>query len=180
MRYGYIRPIELYDEIDDQKQKLGAYTENIFIETHTDTKHRDQLDTLLNEVMGLEDELIVTDLCILADSTQQLVDIINFSSKGIIKIRVVNPDIFITPTPRFTFQQVLNEISKFQSDVVRFRTKQGVSRANKAGKQVGRPKRNDKNMKKAIEMYMSKEYTLDDIKATTNISRATLYRHLES
>ncbi|AKG74637.1 recombinase family protein [Salinicoccus halodurans] len=180
MKYGYIRPIDLYDDIGDQKQKLNAYTENIFIETHTDTKHRHQLDTLLHEVMGLEDELIVTDLCILADSTQQLVDIINFSSKGVIKVRIINPGIFITPTPRFTFQQVLNEISNFQSDVVRFRTKQGISSANKAGKQIGRPKRSDDNMKKAIEMYMSKKYTLDDIKAATNISRATLYRHLES
>lgn len=35
MRYGYIRPIALYDEINDQKQKLEAHIPNIFIETHT-------------------------------------------------------------------------------------------------------------------------------------------------
>ncbi|MFH0153176.1 resolvase, partial [Pseudomonas aeruginosa] len=27
--------------------------------------------------------------------------------------------------------------------------------------------------------YMSKKYTLDEIKEKTNISRATLYRHLD-
>ena len=44
---------------------------------------------------------------------------------------------------------------------------------------MGRPKRSDDNIKRAVEMYMSKKYTLDDIKSATNISRATLYRHLE-
>jgi predicted transcriptional regulator len=45
---------------------------------------------------------------------------------------------------------------------------------------LGRPKRDDNNLRDAIEMYMSKKkYTLDEIKEQTNISRATLYRHLD-
>lgn len=52
MRYGYIRPIALYDEINDQKQKLEAHTPNIFTEEHTDTKGRDQLDILLKHPTG--------------------------------------------------------------------------------------------------------------------------------
>ncbi len=44
---------------------------------------------------------------------------------------------------------------------------------------LSRPKRDDNNLRDAIEMYMSKKYTLDEIKEQTNISRATLYRHLD-
>ncbi len=44
---------------------------------------------------------------------------------------------------------------------------------------MSRPKRDDNNLRDAIEMYMSKKYTLDEIKEQTNISRATLYRHLD-
>ena len=47
------------------------------------------------------------------------------------------------------------------------------------GNKVGRPKRDDKNLKDAVDMYMSKKFTLDEIKEKTNISRATLYRHLD-
>ncbi len=44
---------------------------------------------------------------------------------------------------------------------------------------MGRPKRNDENIRKAIEMYTLNKFTLDEIKSATNISRATLYRHLD-
>ncbi|MCG7333556.1 recombinase family protein [Salinicoccus roseus] len=178
MIYGYIRPVELYDDVQAQEVKLKKFTDNIFMEAHADNKDREQLNTVINRLQA-KDELLVTDLCILADSTNQLVDIINFCSREFIHIRILNPWIFITPTPRYTFQQVLNEISSFQSDVVKFRTKQGISKATRSGKQIGRPKRNDDNMKQAIDMYLSKEYTLDQIKESTSISRSTLYRHLE-
>ncbi|MEJ7509009.1 helix-turn-helix domain-containing protein, partial [Staphylococcus simulans] len=55
----------------------------------------------------------------------------------------------------------------------------GLENYTREGKSLGRPKRDDKNLRDAIEMYMSKKYTLDEIKAKTNISRATLYRHLD-
>lgn len=179
MKYGYIRPVDIYDEVKIQKQNLENYTDSNFIETHTDNKNRYELEKLINDTINPEDELFVTDLCILADSTKQLVDIINFAGQESIRIHILNIDFVIDPSSRFSFHQVLNEISNFQSDVVSFRTKRGLNQAAREGKRMGRPKRSDENIKSAVEMYMSKEYTLDEIKEATNISRATLYRHLD-
>lgn len=47
------------------------------------------------------------------------------------------------------------------------------------GISTGRPRKPDENVKKAIEMYQSKNYTLADIKEKTGISKSTLYRYLE-
>jgi DNA invertase Pin-like site-specific DNA recombinase len=121
----------------------------------------------------------VTDLFILADSTKQLVDLVNEAVDKKASIIILNKNLTIDTKTPLTFSTSLNLISEFQSDIVKFRTRLGMSEASSKGKQLGRPKRSDENIKKAIEMYMSKEYTLDEIKKETNISRATLYRHLD-
>lgn len=179
MKYGYIRPMELYDDIKNQTLKIKRYTEHTYIEDHAESKRRHQLDHLIDKIVKENDQIIVTDICILADSTKQLVDIINACSKKSVQLYFINPDITVSADTEYSFQQILNEISNFQSDVVRFRTQQGMSKAAKEGKKMGRPKRSDDNIKRAVEMYMTKKYTLEEIREQTNISRATLYRHLE-
>lgn len=179
MDYGYVRPVNLYDSLNDQINKIKHYADKIYTEPHIENKRRDQLSTLLNEKIKENDQIILTDICILADSTKQLVDIIDICSSKSVKIHFINPDIIVSPDSKYSFQQVLNEISNFQSDIVKFRTQLGMNKAAKDGKKMGRPKRSDDNIKRAVQMYMTKKYTLDEIKDQTNISRATLYRHLE-
>lgn len=180
MKYGYIRPVELYDDIAGQKKKIMEYTNEIFMESHSENKKRLELERVLEATLDAGDELIVTDFCILADSTKHLVDIIDSCIRKSVQIRILNPDIVIDEDTEYNFQRILNEVSNFQSDIVKFRTQLGVDKAIKGGKKMGRPRRSDENIKRAVEMYMSKKYTLDEIKEKTNISRATLYRHLES
>lgn len=55
----------------------------------------------------------------------------------------------------------------------------GMDEAKKQGKSIGRPKKSDDNIKKAISMY-HEGYKLHDIKIETGISKSTLYRYLES
>lgn len=62
---------------------------------------------------------------------------------------------------------------------MKFRTRMRLDNYTREGKSLGRPKRDDKNLRDVIELYMSKKYILDEIKAKTNISRATLYKHLD-
>ncbi|GGB09325.1 resolvase [Macrococcus hajekii] len=178
MKYGYIRPIDLKDTEENQMKKLNSLTEEIFKENHAKNKNRKVLDELLKQLKE-DDELIVTDLFILADSTKHLSDIINMMKDSNFKIHVYNTGIVINRTVSFNFIDTLEIITQFQTDVVRFRTKQGISKSREEGKQIGRPKRSDDNLDRAIKMYLSKSYTLDEIKEKTNISRATLYRHLD-
>lgn len=55
----------------------------------------------------------------------------------------------------------------------------GLENYKREGEILDRSKCDDKNLRNAIEMYKRNKYILDEIKANTNISRATLYKHLD-
>ncbi|MFB7142021.1 helix-turn-helix domain-containing protein [Gottfriedia sp. NPDC056225] len=59
-------------------------------------------------------------------------------------------------------------------------TKKGLYEAKQKGVTSGRPKKPGENVKRAIVMYQSKKYTLEEIKQETGISKSTLYRYLEN
>ena len=178
MIYGYIRDVELYDSMIEQRRKLKKYADEIFEEQHGKNKRRTQLGYLFSILQG-GDYVYATDLFILADSTKQLVDLVDIVVQKNASIIILNKSLEINGHSTYNFRDTLHLLSEFQSDVVKFRTRIGMSSAASKGKPSERPKRNDDNMKKALEMYMSKKYTLDEIKTITNISRATLYRHLD-
>ncbi|MDW5472658.1 recombinase family protein [Staphylococcus equorum] len=180
MKYGYVRPVTINDSVVEQIKKIKTYTNIVIEETHANNKKRNELDTLLNSKLNYDDGLYITDLCIIADSTKHLVDILDFLSDKDISLYVINLNKKITKDDNGSFIKTLHDITDFQSDIVKFRTRMGLEKYTKNGKNLGRPKRDDKNLRDAIEMYMSKKYTLDEIKEKTNISRATLYRHLDN
>ena len=179
MKYGYIRPVTINDDLNEQKKKIETYTKKIVEESHANNKKRNELDLLLKKKLVSGDAVYITDLCILADSKKQLVDILDYLSQKDISLYVINLNRYIYKNIQGEFLEILHDITDFQSDVVKFRTRVGLENYTKEGKKLGRPKRDDKNLRDAIEMYMSKNYTLDEIKEKTNISRATLYRHLD-
>ncbi|MCZ2500010.1 resolvase, partial [Xylophilus sp. Kf1] len=77
MKYGYIRPVTINDTVTEQAKKIEIYTKNILKETHANNKKRNELNTLLNSKLVFGDTLYITDLCIIADSTKHLVDILD-------------------------------------------------------------------------------------------------------
>ncbi|OFO50315.1 resolvase [Staphylococcus sp. HMSC072B07] len=179
MKYGYIRPVTINDTVTEQAKKIEIYTKNILKETHANNKKRNELNTLLNSKLVFGDTLYITDLCIIADSTKHLVDILDLLSVKGISLYIINLNKNLIADTNENFIKTLHEITDFQRDIVKFRTRMGLENYTREGKRLGRPKRDDKNLRDAIEMYMSKKYTLDEIKEKTNISRATLYRHLD-
>lgn len=69
---------------------------------------------------------------------------------------------------------------RFQTDVAKQSAKNGITNAREQGKAIGRPRKPDENIQKAVSMYHSGNFTLLDIKNETGISKSTLYRYLES
>ncbi|MBF7015912.1 recombinase family protein [Staphylococcus durrellii] len=179
MKYGYIRPVTINDSLEEQCEKILLHTNNMHEESHAKNKDRSTLSELLNSILQHEDVLYVTDLCILADSTKHLTEVLDHFLVNKISLYVINLDKEISSSYNEAFIDTLHHIVEFQSDIVKFRTRLGMEDYTWKGKKVGRPKRNDQNLKDAVDMYMSKKFTLDEIKAKTNISRATLYRHLD-
>src|SRR5699024_2448735 len=179
MKHGYVLPVTFHDTVVVQKRKINFYTTNITEEQHAKNKKRDQLQQLFNEILSHGDKLYITDLCILADSSNHLVELFDKAQELDVSIYIMNLQMLIHAEYTAPFNDVLHAISDFQSDVVKFRTRVGMEESSKKGAKIGRPRRSDENLKNAIDMYMSKQYTLDEIKEQTNISRATLYRHLD-
>lgn len=179
MKYGYIRPVTINDSLEEQSEKLSLNTNRIFEESHAKNKNRAKLNELIESVLQSNDDLYVTDLCVLADSTKHLTELLDYLLANNISLHVINLDKEISSSYNESFIDTLHHIIEFQRDIVKFRTRLGIEDYTMKGNKVGRPKRDDKNLKDAVDMYMSKKFTLDEIKEKTNISRATLYRHLD-
>ncbi|MBT2581346.1 recombinase family protein [Planococcus sp. ISL-109] len=180
MRIGYARAIA--EDIDCQKQralfeKFGC--DVIHIETHSAPKQRSELKKMLAEVKT-GDQIIVLKLHVLADSTRQLVDLVEMLEEKEAFLHSEQENIDTAKGKSFSFLEITKCLADFQSDVISEKTKAGLSEAKQKGMHAGRPRKADANVKKAIEMYKSKSHSLAEIKEQTGISKSTLYRYLEN
>lgn len=80
----------------------------------------------------------------------------------------------------YSFHDSVNFLLSFQSDVISENTKKGLYEAKQKGMNPGRPRKLDENVKRAIIMYQSQNFSLAHIKEETGISKTTLYRYLEN
>src|SRR5699024_1043568 len=86
---------------------------------------------------------------------------------------------FDTSTPQGRLMMtVFQAFSQFERDLIVERTKEGLKSARARGRKGGRPKVNQKNISRAITLYYTEEYSVNDIVKMTGISKATLYRYL--
>lgn len=180
MLIGYARPSVEDPDCQNQRgllQKSGC--SDVYTEEHASPKKRERLQELL-EKAAPGDQLIVSKLYTLADSTRHLVEILDkLETKGA-SLYSIHEGIETGEGKEYPFTQILHCLADFQSDAISEKTKAGLSIAKEKGAVSGRPRKPDENVKKAIEMYDSKQYSLADIKEKTGISKSTLYRYLES
>lgn len=180
MRIGYARPID--GDLTCEKQKavlIESGCEEFFVETHSTPKKRDELKRVL-ERLGNGDRLIVKSLHVLADSTRHLVELLEVLEQKGCTLYSSTEQIDTAPDKLFTFQKIVLCLADFQSDSISAKTKAGLTVAKEKGMLAGRPRKPDANVKKAIEMYESKQFNLAEIKEQTGISKSTLYRYLEN
>lgn len=67
---------------------------------------------------------------------------------------------------------VFQAFSQFERDLIVQRTKEGLNSARARGRQGGRPKVNERELKKAINLYKSEQYSVSEIVEMIGISRA--------
>ncbi|MFD1031962.1 recombinase family protein [Metaplanococcus flavidus] len=180
MHIGYARPI--YGDLTCEKQQVilnEIGCEEVFIESHSSPKKRDELKLLLARLEN-GDRLIIQNLHVLADTTRHLVELLEVLNQKGITLYSANEQIDTAPDKLFTFQKIVQCLADFQSDSISAKTKAGLTMAKEKGMHAGRPRKPDANVKKAIEMYESKKFNLAEIKEETGISKSTLYRYLEN
>ncbi|PEL13750.1 recombinase family protein [Bacillus sp. AFS017336] len=180
MLIGYMRPNQEDPTCEEQLVQLKQLNcEKIISEDHSSAKNRTQLDTILTNLKQ-DDKIIISKLFTIADSTRHLVEILKvIDSKGAY-LQSYKEKIDTSLKAGYAFIDTVNHLLTFQSDLISENTKKGLYEAKQKGVTSGRPKKPDENVKRAIVMYQSKKYTLEEIKQETGISKSTLYRYLEN
>jgi len=175
-----MRPYQDDLKCEEQLKKLEKVNcTTIVSEEHSSAKKRTQLKSMISN-LNPGDKIVVTKLFTLADSTRHLVELIeNIDRKGAY-FQSLTEGIDTSNTAGYPFGYIVNHLVNFQSDVISEKTKKGLYEAKQKGITPGRPRKPDKNVKRAIVMYQSGEYSLVQIKDETGISKSTLYRYLEN
>ena len=177
MKYGYQRPI-----LKDQaviEQLLELQPDETFIEPHGFSKKRKQLEALLMKVER-GDEIYVQNIEVLADSLHHFLDLLRLAERDDITFHFIDEKLNNQTIQNGTLSTWTAFFTTLQSTFLSHASTFGMQAAIKEGKKVGRPRKSDENLEKAFAMYNSKQYTLQDIKNTTGISKSTLYRYLDS
>ncbi|UOQ49268.1 recombinase family protein [Gracilibacillus caseinilyticus] len=179
MIIGYMRPYHNDNNCEFQSIYLsGINCKRIFTEEHSSAKKREKLQEMMNSIEE-DDIVVVTKLYILADSTRHLMELLETLEMKGAYLQSIQEGIDTGNDKGIYFTEMLKHLLHFQSDLISERTKKGLHEAKEKGVNSGRPRKADENVKKAIRMYQSKNYTLAEIKTKTGISKSTLYRYLE-
>lgn len=125
------------------------------------------------------DTIIVERMIAIADTSRHLLELLKVCEKDKVKIHFLHEGFKSDEVMDIYLRDVMVHILQFQTDIAKHSTIIGMDQASKQGKSIGRPKKTDDNIKKAISMY-HEGFKLMEIKNETGISKSTLYRYLES
>ena len=182
MKIGYARVSTEEQNLDRQLDSLKeAGCEKIFQEKITGTKkERPELDKLMEQLRS-GDLIIISDLTRLSRSVKDLFSIVEqIEGKGA-NIKSIKESWVDTTTAQGKLMfTIFAGISQFERDLISQRTIEGLNAARARGKKGGRPKVNDKDIKLAIKMYNSKNYSISEITKATGVSKTTLYRYINN
>lgn len=180
MLIGYMRPYQDDLKCEEQLKNLEKINCTMIIsEEHSSAKRRTQLKNIINNIKQ-GDKIVVTKLFTLADSTRHLVELIEQIDKKGAYLQSLIEGIDTSNSAGYQFSDIVKHLVNFQSDVISEKTKKGLYEAKQKGVTSGRPRKPDENVKRAIFMYQSGNYSLAQIKDATGISKSTLYRYLEN
>lgn len=176
MKFGYIRPI-----VSDKQatQQLVTYKlDEVYTDSHGLAKKRSELESLLM-IAKKDDELFVQNIEVLADSLQQLLDILRLAERDELIIHFIDEQLTNETIQTNTLLQSTEFFTKLQTIFYSHSSTFTLQAAKQQGKSIGRPRKSDINLQRAFDMYDSKQYSLFEIKEATGISKSTLYRYLD-
>ena len=178
--YGYARVSTRQQDLSRQLDLLKQYNcHEILTEKLSGTKtDRPELNRLKDKLRP-GDMVIVESFSRLGRSTKDLIELVAYFEEREIKLLSIKEN-FDTSTPQGKLMMtVFQAFSQFERDLIVQRTKEGLISARARGRQGGRPKVNERELKRAINLYKSEQYSVSEIVDMTGISRATIYRYLK-
>jgi DNA invertase Pin-like site-specific DNA recombinase len=183
MKIGYARVSTQDQDLALQLDALqAAGCGKIYKEKMTgSTRDRPELQKLLDQLRE-GDVVVIWKLDRLARSLKDLVNLVNEIQEKGGALHSLNDQIdTTTPHGKFTFH-VFAALAEFERDIIRERTKAGLTAARARGRVGGRPKGLSKKAQHtaiiAERLYQERELTVKEICEQLSISRGTLYNYL--
>ncbi len=127
------------------------------------------------------DTLVVWRLDRLGRTLKQLIELISDLNARGIGFKSMQENIDTTTSGGKLVFHIFGALAEFEREVIRERTRAGLQAARARGRLGGRPKALDpKKAALAKSLYESRKHSIKDICETLGISRATLYKYIES
>src|SRR5436305_1517981 len=185
MLIGYARVSTQDQTLNLQKdalEKLGC--NKIFTDTASGAKaERKGLEETL-QYLREGDTLVVWRLDRLGRSLKHLIETITTLNNRNIGFKSIQENIDTTTSGGKLVFHIFGALAEFERDIIRERTKAGLQAARARGRRGGRPKATTLNTPKKValaqSLYDDKNNTIDEICKTLHISRATLYRYIQT
>src|SRR2546428_10992728 len=185
MLIGYARVSTTDQTLDLQRdalEKIGC--SKIFTDTASGAKaERKGLEEAIN-FLREGDTLVVWRLDRLGRSLKHLIETITKLNNKKIGFKSIQENIDTTTSGGKLIFHIFGALAEFERDIIRERTNPGLQAARARGRLGGRPKAKmldtPKKVTLAQSLYDDKTNTIDEICKTLNISRATLYRYIET
>ena len=178
--FGYARVSTEAQNLDRQLDALKKYgVDVIYNEKMTGTKRdRPELTKLLDRISE-GDTVVIESLSRLGRSTKDLIELTElFEKKGVHLVSLKESIDTSTSTGKLLFT-LMSAIAQFERDVIADRTREGLRSARARGRKGGRPKTNSDDIKKAVKLYNTQQYTIKEIEEMTGVKKSTLYRTLQ-
>ena len=183
MTYGYGRvsaQTQALARQEDLFDKIGIDTRYRFMEKMTGSKaDRPQLDRLKDEIR-IGDTIYIESLSRLGRSTKDLLALIEyFQNKGVTIISDKENIDTSTPAGKM-LTTIMCALTEFERDLIVERTRDGLEAAKARGRKGGRKPKNEKDIKVALSMYDSNEFSVVEICRRCGVSQGTLYKAINA
>ncbi|MFD0767902.1 recombinase family protein [Bacillus sp. CGMCC 1.60114] len=142
-------------------------------------KNRQELQIAL-DMLREGDVFVVYKLDRLARSVKHLYEIMDIIRKKNVQFISLKDNIDTSTASGRAMFGMFAVFAEFERDIIRERTLAGLSAARARGRNGGRPKKDEKKIQQAIELYQSEKFTVKEIKEMTGVSSSTLYRELKT
>jgi DNA invertase Pin-like site-specific DNA recombinase len=182
MQIGYARVSTDEQNLNLQRDALEkAGCEQIYTDHISGTKaERKGLTDALSHLRD-GDTLVVWRLDRLGRSLRHLIDTVTSLEEQGIGFKSLTESIDTTTSGGLLVFHIFGALAQFEREIIRERTKAGLTAARSRGKAGGRPKKLSKNKAEmARQLYLDKTHSIDEICQTLGISRMTLWRYVKA
>lgn len=180
MLIGYARVSTQDQNLDAQLDALTAVgCERTFTDKASGAKaERPGLTEAMNHLRK-GDTLVVWKLDRLGRSLIHLVETVQELGRRKVGFRSLQESIDTTTSGGKLIFHIFASLAEFERDIIRERTRVGLTAARARGRMGGRPKGLDaKRVEQARRLHADKENSIEDICKMMGIGRSTLYRYL--